>query len=170
MTSKLLHFVSGVIEFHEEHSIRSLISDFCDDDIRECSLRSCSANDLQFEQSGQIRSDRSRGIEQTLELARIEGKEGKAEMEGKGGKLKGEKVVIGSTVCLLILPAYMIPGDILRYFTKPYLDKIQSMRILRHVGTRHDKYLAIIDLDSEKSAREIIRDFDGQLLSTLEEI
>ena len=83
---------------------------------------------------------------------------------------KFDGVVSGTKVCLVMLPSHMIPCDILRYFTKPYLDKILSMQILRHIAPHVDKYLALIELDNEDSANELISDFNGQPLCALEEV
>lgn len=80
------------------------------------------------------------------------------------------RIVKGNKVCLLNVPSFMIPCEILRYFTKPYLDSILSMQILRHTGDNDDKYLVYLELDCESSAKSLIRDFDGQPLSTLEQI
>lgn len=80
------------------------------------------------------------------------------------------RIIKGNKVCLLNVPSFMIPCEILKYFTKPYLDKILSMQILRHIGDHDDKYLAYLELDCEASAKSLINDFDGQPLSTLEQI
>ena len=131
MTSSFLHFVSGVIEFHEELSIPRLISENAENSTFG-SYTSC--------------GDQSSGVNEP------------------------QGIVSGTKVCLLILPSHMIPCDILRYFTRPFLDKILSMQILRHIAPHVDKYLALIELDSEKSANELICDFNGQPLCTLEEV
>lgn len=81
-----------------------------------------------------------------------------------------KRTVIGNKVCLLTVPSFMIPCEILRYFPTKSLDTILSMKILRHAGNNDDKYLAFLEFDSEESARNLIRDFDGQPLSTLEQV
>ena len=90
--------------------------------------------------------------------------------DNSSGGNNSRRIVSGTKVCLLILPSHMIPCDILRYFTRPFLDKILSMQILRHIAPHVDKYLALIELDNENSANELISDFNGQPLCTLEEV
>ena len=83
---------------------------------------------------------------------------------------KSDSIIQGNKVCLLLVPSFMIPCEILRYFTKSYLDRMLSIQILRHIGNNDDKYLAFLELDSEESAKCFIQDFNGQPLSSLEQV
>lgn len=85
-------------------------------------------------------------------------------------KLHKERIIKGNKVCLLLLPSYMIPCDILKYFTKSYLDTILSMQILKHIDKNDDKYFALLELETEEDAAKLIRDFNDQILSSLEQI
>lgn len=80
-----------------------------------------------------------------------------------------ERIIKGTKVCLVLLPSYMIPCDILKYFTKSYLDTILSMKILKHIDKNDDKYLALLELEKEEDAVKLIRDFSEQILSSLEQ-
>ena len=86
------------------------------------------------------------------------------------GTDKSDRIVRGNKVCLLMVPSFMIPCEILRYFTTTYLEKMLSIQILHHTGNNDDKYLAFLELDSEESAKSFIKDFDGQPLSSLEQV
>jgi hypothetical protein len=85
-------------------------------------------------------------------------------------KSQKERLIKGNKVCLLLLPSHMIPCDILKYFTKSYLDTILSMQILKHIDKNDDKYLALLELETKEDAVKLIRDYDQQILSSLEQI
>lgn len=88
--------------------------------------------------------------------------------DDNGQKKSGGRTVIGQTVCLLLLPSFMIPGDILRYFTPRYLDRLLRMSVFRHATS--DDYLAILEMESEDAAKELIGDFGGRPLSSLDQV
>ena len=72
------------------------------------------------------------------------------------------------TLCLLEIPPFMIPGEILHFFGA-ILQYIISVKILQHyINT--DKYLAILIVDSIENARKIHSDYNGQSLSSLENV
>lgn len=72
------------------------------------------------------------------------------------------------SLCLLDVPAHMIPKEILRFFGSN-LAQISSIRIVKHT-TQSDKYLAIIDVISVEAANQFVCDFSGQVLSSLEDV
>jgi BRCA1-associated protein len=69
-------------------------------------------------------------------------------------------------VCLLLIPSYMIPNEMLKYFNS-YLDQILSIRILRHYYDK-EKYLCLIQLTSHEYAKRFILDYHKQMLSSLD--
>lgn len=127
MTSSFLHFQSGVIEFHEELPVQSVLSQSHNPIPSHSVIPLYHAN-------------------------------------------TNSRIVKGTRICLLLLPSHMIPCDILKYITKEYLDKILSIQILHHIGINDDKYLALLEVEDESSAVELIRDFNNQPLSSLEQI
>jgi hypothetical protein len=60
----------------------------------------------------------------------------------------------------------MIPRDILHYFNT-YVNSIVSVHILRH-SSDMEKYLALMMMESPETAMNLIRDFNGELLTSLE--
>ena len=72
------------------------------------------------------------------------------------------------TLCLLEIPPFMIPGEILHFFGA-ILQYLISVKIVQHyVNT--DKYLAILNVDSIENAKKIQSDYNGQILSSLENV
>ena len=71
-----------------------------------------------------------------------------------------------SLLCLLLAPSFMIPRDILHYFNT-YVNSIVSVHILRH-SSDMEKYLALMMMESPETAMNLIRDFNGELLTSLE--
>ena len=69
-------------------------------------------------------------------------------------------------VCLTIIPSFMIPREILTFF-KAYIHEIHSIQILRHY-VDPEKYLALIKMSSIESAKVLIRDYNGRILTSLE--
>ena len=62
----------------------------------------------------------------------------------------------------------MIPGEILHFFGA-ILQYLISVKIVQHyVNT--DKYLAILNVDSIENAKKIQSDYNGQILSSLENV
>ena len=62
----------------------------------------------------------------------------------------------------------MIPGEILHFFGA-ILQNLISVQILQHYANA-DKYLAILNVDSAENAKKIHADYNGQSLSSLENI
>ena len=62
----------------------------------------------------------------------------------------------------------MIPGEILHFFGA-ILPNLTSVQILQHY-TNTDKYLAILNVDSTENAKKIHGDYNGQILSSLENV
>lgn len=73
-----------------------------------------------------------------------------------------------SLICLLLAPSFMIPRDILHYFNT-YVSAIISVHILRH-SSDMEKYLALMMMESKDAAMNLIRDFHGELLTSLEPV
>jgi len=71
-----------------------------------------------------------------------------------------------SLLCLLLVPSFMIPRDILHHFNT-YVSSIVSVHILRH-SSDMEKYLALIMMESHDVARNLVADFNGHLLTSLE--
>ena len=133
MTSNLLQFSTGTLEFHEQLPL--LCHPTSDADFTAVADSVDNLNHLNPSEAG-----------------------------------KSDRIIQGNKVCLLLVPSFMIPCEILRYFTKSYLDRMLSIQILRHIGNNDDKYLAFLELDSEESAKCFIQDFNGQPLSSLEQV
>ena len=71
-----------------------------------------------------------------------------------------------NVVCLLNVPAFLIPGDILKFFGA-YVGSMRSFKVLRHYSNP-EIYMAVLEMESDEAALCIIRDFHGQLLTSLE--
>ena len=71
-------------------------------------------------------------------------------------------------MCVLFVPSFMIPGDILNFFCS-YFDSIFSIRILRHYYSQ-ERYLALITLESSESAESFQADFHMRSMTSLEPI
>jgi hypothetical protein len=69
-------------------------------------------------------------------------------------------------VCLLSVPAAMIPTELLHFF-RAYLSSFLCVRVFRHLA-HADKYLTLIQLTSAKAAEAFIGDYSGTLLSSLD--
>ena len=69
------------------------------------------------------------------------------------------------TVCLLDIPAFMLPRDILTYFTA-HLEHFVSFRVLRHFNNP-ENYLGIIEMVSEEAAATLIHEYKDQVMTTL---
>lgn len=70
------------------------------------------------------------------------------------------------TICILSIPCFMIPHEILHFFSS-YLHSIVSIEILRNFELP-DQYIAILKLDTVESATNIMTEFHGTLLSSLQ--
>lgn len=84
-----------------------------------------------------------------------------------GTSTNDENSLYETFVCVVDVPSYMIPRDILNFFGS-YLDKMKAFQVFRHVKD-YAKYAAIIELTSAKEVQSFIQDFSGQHLSSLEE-
>lgn len=77
---------------------------------------------------------------------------------------------ISDTVCLMVVPSFMIPGDILHYFSSSFND-IVSIRIVRHYSISHSNnetaYIALIKLINENKAVEFMQIYRGRMLTSL---
>ncbi len=73
---------------------------------------------------------------------------------------------ISRLLCLTAIPSYMIPGEILHFFSSAF-GNILSIRIYSHYANP-EKYLAALLLDTEESAQRLMEDYDGQLMSSLD--
>jgi hypothetical protein len=71
-----------------------------------------------------------------------------------------------TVLCLLLVPSFMIPTEIIHFFSSS-LEKINSIRIFAHRNDS-EKYMAILCVNSPLLASEIIRDYNSQLLSSLD--
>lgn len=71
-------------------------------------------------------------------------------------------------LCLLDVPAHMIPKEILRFFGSS-LSLISSIRIVKH-SSESDRYLALLDVASPAATHTLISEFSGQMLSSLENV
>jgi hypothetical protein len=69
-------------------------------------------------------------------------------------------------LCLALVPSYMIPVELLHFFSAN-LKNIKSLRILRHYS-QPDKYLAVLQTDSVESASTILKDYNNELMCSLE--
>ncbi len=79
---------------------------------------------------------------------------------------EGESSAYGSFVCMVDVPSYMIPRDILTFFGS-YLGEMNAFQVFRHVA-QQSKYAAIIEMANSEQAISLISDFSGQQLSSLE--
>ena len=70
------------------------------------------------------------------------------------------------TICLLEVPAFMIPKDILMFFGTAVQDFV-SFKVLRRFSCP-GKYAALLQLRSVDCARALLRDYHGQPLCSLE--
>lgn len=60
----------------------------------------------------------------------------------------------GTLLCVTHIPSFMIPSELLEYFST-FLDRIQAIFIFQQIDdTSH--YLSLVLLDSEKSATDLI--------------
>lgn len=73
-----------------------------------------------------------------------------------------------TTLCLMNVPAQMIPTDLLQYFG-PNLNLISSIRIFRH-AQYDNKYLAIVQLLTSEATSILLDEYNGQMLSSLDNI
>jgi hypothetical protein len=71
-----------------------------------------------------------------------------------------------TTICLLEVPAFMIPRDILMFFGAAVQDFV-SFKVLRRFSCP-GKYAALLQLRSVDCARALLRDYHGQPLCSLE--
>lgn len=69
-------------------------------------------------------------------------------------------------VCIVNVPAFLIPGDILKFFAS-YVAKMRVFNVYRHYSSP-EVYLAVLEMESSVAANDIIRDFHGQQLTSLE--
>eukprot|EP00605_Chrysophyceae_sp_TOSAG23-4_P000200 GSChrysophyteH1.ASY1.ANO1.236.1 assembled CDS len=70
------------------------------------------------------------------------------------------------TVMLLEVPDFMIPRNILTYFGGS-LEGFASFRVMRYFKS-HDKYTALIEMVSVEAAQQLVEDYSGHPLSSLE--
>lgn len=83
----------------------------------------------------------------------------------KSGEFGSLDAIKGRLLCILQVPSFMIPRGFLQ-FLSPSLNTIDNIIILRHYSAP-EKYMALLKMESEEAARSLVRDFEGQLISSL---
>ena len=69
-------------------------------------------------------------------------------------------------VCLLDVPSFMIPKEIISYFA-PSLHEIGHFKIMKYLSSS-ERYLALLTMTDTAAANRLIQDYDGHPLSSLE--
>lgn len=97
---------------------------------------------------------------------------------------KDENDVKEFTLCVLRVPSFMIPVELINYFNS-YIKDISTMEIFRYdenednlstfdteelidSDNNNSRYLVLIRLRSLEVCKEFVRDFDGNILTTIE--
>lgn len=70
-------------------------------------------------------------------------------------------------LCLVYVPSYMIPAEILQYFSAD-LECISSFKILRHRCDQR-KYMALLRTISVDAAAKLCADYNSQILSSIDQ-
>ena len=69
-------------------------------------------------------------------------------------------------LCILLVPSFMIPHDIIQ-FLSPFLSDVKNITTLRHLDA-HDQYIVLIEVTSVEVAAEFIKEYHGISLCSLQ--
>ncbi|KAK5162377.1 hypothetical protein LTR04_003904, partial [Oleoguttula sp. CCFEE 6159] len=94
------------------------------------------------------------------------GSENGAPGVGEGGDATDFKEEECTTLCILAVPSYMMPSDLLGFVGEQTREDVSNFRLIR--TGRANKYMVLMKFREAKKAREWRKEWDGKLFNSME--